>query len=85
MGARGVAATQRNNEPVWRAPRVTLAELAAGKAKGRTDSDQITYSERGNLQGVRFFAIAAKIYEAARRAGIGREIPTERFLQDIRD
>jgi alanine dehydrogenase len=65
--------------------RITLADLVAGKVKGRSNAEQITYSERGNLQGAQFFAIAGKIYEAARRAGLGREIPTEWFLQDIRD
>jgi len=65
--------------------RVTLADLATDKVKGRTDSGQITYSERGNLQGAQFFAVAGKIFEAAKRAGLGREIPTEWFLQDIRD
>jgi ornithine cyclodeaminase/alanine dehydrogenase-like protein (mu-crystallin family) len=65
--------------------RVTLAELVEGRAKGRTSRDQITYSERGNLQGAQFFAVAGKVYEAARRAGLGREIPTEWFLQDIRN
>jgi len=65
--------------------RITLADLIAGKVKGRTNDEQITYSERGNLQGAQFFAVAGKIYEAAKRAGIGRDIPTEWFLQDIRD
>jgi ornithine cyclodeaminase/alanine dehydrogenase-like protein (mu-crystallin family) len=65
--------------------RVTLADIIMGKAQGRTTPDQITYSERGNLQGVQFFAVAGKIYELAKRAGLGREIPTEWFLQDIRD
>ncbi len=65
--------------------RITLADLAAGKVKGRTSPDQITYSERGNLQGSQFFAVAGKVYELAKRAGLGREIPTEWFLQDIRD
>jgi ornithine cyclodeaminase/alanine dehydrogenase-like protein (mu-crystallin family) len=65
--------------------RVTLADLASGKTKGRTAAAQITYSERGNLQGAQFFAVAGKVYEAAKRAGLGREIPTEWFLQDIRD
>ena len=65
--------------------RVTLADLVMGKAKGRTSGSQITYSERGNLQGVQFFAVAGKIYELAKRAGLGREIPTEWLLQDIRD
>jgi len=65
--------------------RVKLAELVNGMAKGRTSADQITYSERGNLQGAQFHAVAGKVYELAKQAGIGREIPTEWFLQDIRD
>lgn len=65
--------------------RLTLADLVTGKVKGRTNGEQITYSERGNLQGAQFFGIAGKIYEAAKRAGLGRDIPTEWFLQDIRD
>ena len=65
--------------------RVTLADLVAGRARGRTSADEITYSERGNLQGAQFFAVAGKAYELARRAGLGREIPTEWFLQDIRN
>src|SRR5438477_4960546 len=65
--------------------RVTLADLVAGKVKGRMSADQITYSERGNLQGAQFYAVAGKVYEAARRTGLGREIPTEWFLQDVRN
>src|SRR5262249_50747125 len=65
--------------------RITLADLVAGKVKGRTSPDQITYSERGSLQGAQLYAVAGKVYEAARRAGAGREIPTDWFLQDIRN
>jgi ornithine cyclodeaminase/alanine dehydrogenase-like protein (mu-crystallin family) len=65
--------------------RVTLADVVSGKVKGRTSPDQITYSERGNLQGAQFHAVAGKVYELAKGAGLGREIPTEWFLQDIRD
>jgi ornithine cyclodeaminase/alanine dehydrogenase-like protein (mu-crystallin family) len=65
--------------------RVTLAELVQGRAKGRTSPDQITYSERGNLQGAQFYAVAGKVFEAAKRAKLGREIPSEWFLQDIRN
>ena len=65
--------------------RITLADLVARRVKGRTSANQITYSERGNLQGAQFYAVAGKTYEAVRRAGLGREIPTEWFLQDIRN
>jgi ornithine cyclodeaminase/alanine dehydrogenase-like protein (mu-crystallin family) len=64
---------------------VLLADLLGGKKKGRTSKKQITYSERGNIQGAQFFAVAGKVYEAAKKAGLGREIPTEWFLQDIRN
>jgi alanine dehydrogenase len=89
----------RPQDPRWgttrmgrRAPRVTgegddvsFADVASGRVRGRTSRDQITFSERGNIQGAQFFAVAAAAYEAARREGLGRELPTEWFLQDIRD
>jgi ornithine cyclodeaminase/alanine dehydrogenase-like protein (mu-crystallin family) len=65
--------------------RVGLAELIDGTAKGRTSDDQITWSERGNLQGAQFYAVAGKVYELARAAKLGYEIPTDLFLQNIRN
>ena len=65
--------------------RVTLDDLVHGKAKGRSSADQITYSERGNLQGAQFYAVAGKVYEIAKAKGLGHELPTAWFLQDIRN
>jgi ornithine cyclodeaminase/alanine dehydrogenase-like protein (mu-crystallin family) len=64
---------------------VSLKELLTGEKKGRISPSQITYSERGNIQGAQFFAVAGKVYELAKEKGLGREIPTEWLLQDIRD
>jgi len=64
---------------------VFLEDLLTGRTPGRTSPEQVTFSERGNIQGAQFFAVAGAAYEAARTAGIGRELPTEWFLQDIRD
>jgi ornithine cyclodeaminase/alanine dehydrogenase-like protein (mu-crystallin family) len=64
---------------------VLLADLLSGKKKGRTSKKQITYSERGNIQGAQFFAVAGKAYELAKAKGLGKEIPTDWLLQDIRD
>jgi ornithine cyclodeaminase/alanine dehydrogenase-like protein (mu-crystallin family) len=64
---------------------VYLADILEGRSPGRRSDDDITYSERGNLQGAQFFAVAGRVYELAKAAGLGREIPTEWFLQDIRD
>lgn len=65
--------------------RITLADILGGKTPGRTSDEQITWSERGNLQGAQFYAVAGKVYELARAAGMGYEIPTSLFLQDIRN
>jgi alanine dehydrogenase len=65
--------------------RVTLGDIVSGKAPGRTSDEEITWSERGNLQGAQFYAVAGRVYEAAKAAKLGYEIPTSLFLQDIRD
>jgi len=64
---------------------ILLADFLSGKKKGRTSKKQITYSERGNIQGAQFFAVAGKAYELAKAKGLGKEIPTDWLLQDIRD
>ena len=78
VGERAPAVTGQGND-------VMYTDIVAGRGKGRTSDAQITYAERGNIQGAQFYSIAAAAYEEARRQGIGREIPTDWFLQDIRD
>lgn len=64
---------------------VFLEDILAGRTPGRMSREEITYSARGNLQGVQFYSVAGRVYERAREKGLGREIPTEWLLQDIRD
>jgi alanine dehydrogenase len=64
---------------------VFLEDILAARTQGRTSPEEITYSARGNLQGMQFYSVAAKVYERAREKGLGREIPTDWLLQDIRD
>lgn len=64
---------------------VMMEDLLSGRAKGRTSPEQITHSTRGNTQGAQFFAVAGAVYETAKAKGLGRDLPTEWFLQDIRD
>ncbi|MFG2788124.1 ornithine cyclodeaminase family protein [Streptomyces sp. NPDC048419] len=84
--------------PVWRhhhergpkpapghARRVALEAVLAGRDRARDDERQVTFSERGNIQGAQFHAVAAVVYERARERGLGHEIPREWLLQDIRD
>lgn len=64
---------------------VSLEALMKREAVGRVSAEQITFSERGNLQGAQFHAVAGRVYEAARERGIGQEIPSEWFLQKERN
>ncbi|MDE2837861.1 MAG: ornithine cyclodeaminase family protein [Chloroflexota bacterium] len=63
---------------------VFLEDLLQG-AEGRPGPSAVTYSERGNIQGAQFFSVAGRAYELAKAKGLGHELPTEWFLQDIRD
>lgn len=64
-----------------------LGALVAGEAEGRTSPRQITLfggSATGGSSGlgIQFAAVAHRICEKARAAGVGREIPTDWFLED---
>jgi ornithine cyclodeaminase/alanine dehydrogenase-like protein (mu-crystallin family) len=62
-----------------------FADLITGKAKGRTSRDQITFYRNVGNQGLQFSSVGGWVYECCKREGLGRAIPTEWFLQDIRD
>jgi ornithine cyclodeaminase/alanine dehydrogenase-like protein (mu-crystallin family) len=65
--------------------RILLADLLQGQAPGRQEPEEITFSDRGNLHGLQFAAAAAHVYECARQAGRGRDLPLEDFTQTIRN
>ena len=62
-----------------------LVDVIAGKAKGRTDAKQTSFFLNVGAIGAQFEGVAAAVYHKARAQGLGTEIPTEWFLQDIRD
>ncbi len=62
-----------------------FAALVSGKVPGRTSAGQITFYRNVGNQGLQFSAVAQVVYRKAMAQGLGREIPTEWLLQDIRD
>jgi ornithine cyclodeaminase/alanine dehydrogenase-like protein (mu-crystallin family) len=60
-------------------------DVRAGRALGRTSNKQVTFFINAGTQGLQFAACAGKVVELAKQKKIGRELPTEWFLQDIRD
>jgi alanine dehydrogenase len=63
----------------------TLADLVTGKTEGRSNASQITYYYNSPGSGIQFAAAGAKAYQLAKAKGLGRELPSAWFLQDIRD
>jgi alanine dehydrogenase len=62
-----------------------FADLISGKCKGRTHRDQVTFYRNVGNQGLQFSAVGGFVHAQAVKHGKGREIPTDWFLQDIRD
>jgi ornithine cyclodeaminase/alanine dehydrogenase-like protein (mu-crystallin family) len=64
--------------------RFTLPQVLLGQAKGRESPTEVNlYSSEGT--GVQFAASAWAAYSEARKRGLGRELPTDWFLQSIRN
>lgn len=62
-----------------------LGEIVTGRA-GRRSADEITLFTGGGLGvssglGIQFCAVGYAVYTAAKAAGLGRELPTEWFLE----
>jgi alanine dehydrogenase len=62
-----------------------FADLVSGKCAGRTSRDQVTFYRNVGNQGLQFSSVGGWVFEQAVKQKKGREIPTEWFLQDIRD
>lgn len=63
----------------------SLMDIMKGKVRGRKHRDDITYFINSGTQGLQFAAVAGRVYQLAKERHLGRELPTEWFLQDIRD
>lgn len=61
-----------------------LSELVAGDAPGRLHTEDITVFKNNVGLALQFAAVASRVYEDAKRAGIGRELPDEWFLEKMK-
>ena len=63
----------------------TYADVVTGRATGRSDAAEITqYRPIGNW-GLQFSSVGALVLREAARLGLGLELPTALFLQDIKN
>lgn len=61
----------------------TLGQLVNGLAPGRTDDSQITGFINNIGVAAQFAAVGARVYELARARGIGLELDSDMFLEDV--
>jgi ornithine cyclodeaminase/alanine dehydrogenase-like protein (mu-crystallin family) len=60
-----------------------LGKLLIGAVRGRTHDKQITVYKNNVGMGIQFAAVGARICELAKKQGLGREVPTDWFLESI--
>lgn len=60
-----------------------LGEVLIGRNAGRGDDRQIVYYKSNTGVGIQFAAAGGLIYDACRKRGLGRELPTEWFGADL--
>jgi ornithine cyclodeaminase/alanine dehydrogenase-like protein (mu-crystallin family) len=60
-----------------------IQDLVAGKVPGRTAADQITVFNNNTGAGTQFASLGAVVLRRARSLGLGKELPTEWFLEDV--
>jgi alanine dehydrogenase len=60
-----------------------IQELLSGRVAGRTRADEITVFNNNTGAGTQFAAVGSAVVKRARAMGLGRELPTEWFLEDV--
>jgi hypothetical protein len=71
----------REDCAIWDFP--TLPELVNGRHPGRTNDDSISCFCNNVGLGLQFAAVGSEVLARAREARVGREIPTDWFLEDV--
>ena len=72
----------RDEQPFWLAA-PELRDLVTGRAEGRADDQESTCFLNNIGIGLQFAAVGSAVYYEAKAKGIGREIPTDWFLESV--
>ena len=89
--AKGPTRPRARKNQDFRGRLASLAQLITGEIAGRTNEQEITASSgikvggEDSVKGLQFVTVGSLVYDRAKAAGLGQELPTELFLQDIRD
>lgn len=59
-----------------------IGDLLSGKVPGRESDDEVTIFANNTGMGLQFAAVGAFAFEAAKKAGVGHDVPTDLFLEE---
>jgi alanine dehydrogenase len=76
---------QRATTKIPREKIFTLKDLLDGKTRGRKNNREILSIASGGIQGIQFASVGGMVYHLVKERGLGKEIPTDWFLQTIRN
>jgi len=62
-----------------------VGQVLTGEHPGRTSDQQIIYYKSNTGVGIQFAAAGAAIYQACKKRGLGRELPTEWFGAELNE
>ena len=71
----------REDAAIWDLP--TISQLVNGQHPGRTKEDSISCFCNNVGLGLQFAAVGSEVLARAREARVGREVPTDWFLEDV--
>ena len=71
----------REDSPIWDLP--TISQLVNGQHPGRVKEDAISCFCNNVGLGLQFAAVGSEVLTRAREARVGREIPTDWFLESV--
>jgi alanine dehydrogenase len=89
--AKGAARPRAAKNKEFSGRLASLAYLITGETPGRMNEQEISASSgikvggEDSVKGLQFVTVGSLVYDRAKAAGLGQELPTELFLQDIRD
>lgn len=71
---------EREAPPFWLGS-PELKDVLGGRAPGRSSAEEVTCFINNIGLGIQFAAVGHAVYNAAKSTGVGREVPTEWFLE----
>ncbi len=63
----------------------SLIDVMAGRGTGRRSDNEIILFNNNGHEGLQFPSVAAVVYQEAKKKGLGHEVPSDLFLQDIKN